>query len=416
MSKKGMKHLELPHPLPFFDSPESLSLPIGSSMRKLVEDLGIEGCEQEYKLVAKFLLMYEGSQDTFTSYRRECERLCQWTWRVRKQPVRCMDRHVLMEYLEFIKQPPKAWIAEQCAERYLIDAHGIRIPNPDWRPFLNRQNTKVSHKKQKYVMGEAAMRASIAATSTFMSFLQQEGYIQQNPVMLLRQKRRFLQKQQHTRVRRKLSSIQWETLITTMLEKAEEEIQYERLVFIFSAFYLLGLRISELSVTLSRSPVMGDFYKDQAGRWWFETLGKGNKLREVAVPDTMLTQLKRYRRSLGLSDLPSVQEATPLLAKIKGEGGIGARQLRKCVQMGFDSAKQRLIEKGMSDEAESLQIATAHWLRHTAISHDVVHRPREHVRDDVGHESVSVTDRYVDIELAARHASAKHKPLVGSKD
>ncbi len=52
-----------------------------------------------------------------------------------------------------------------------------------------------------------------------------------------------------------------------------------------------------------------------------------------------------------------------------------------------------------------------HWLRHTAISADIEHRPREHVRDDVGHESSTITDRYIDIDRIARHNSAKNKQL-----
>ena len=40
-----------------------------------------------------------------------------------------------------------------------------------------------------------------------------------------------------------------------------------------------------------------------------------------------------------------------------------------------------------------------HWLRHTGISDDVKQRPREHVRDDAGHSSGAITDKYIDVEL-----------------
>jgi hypothetical protein len=39
----------------------------------------------------------------------------------------------------------------------------------------------------------------------------------------------------------------------------------------------------------------------------------------------------------------------------------------------------------------------------------VKHRPREHVRDDAGHGSGAITDRYIDVELKARHRTAKNK-------
>ena len=61
-----------------------------------------------------------------------------------------------------------------------------------------------------------------------------------------------------------------------------------------------------------------------------------------------------------------------------------------------------------------LMAATVHWLRHTGISEDVKSRPREHVRDDAGHNSSATTNKYIDVELRARHRSAKNKPIVSS--
>jgi hypothetical protein len=66
---------------------------------------------------------------------------------------------------------------------------------------------------------------------------------------------------------------------------------------------------------------------------------------------------------------------------------------------------------GFVDDAERLADATVHWLRHTGISEDVKHRPREHVRDDAGHGSSAITDRYIDVERAERHASARSKVI-----
>ncbi len=80
------------------------------------------------------------------------------------------------------------------------------------------------------------------------------------------------------------------------------------------------------------------------------------------------------------------------------------------VQDCFDHAVIQL-RKISPQEAESLQWATVHWLRHTGISEDVKIRPREHVRDDAGHSSGAITDKYIDVELKARAKSAKDKPL-----
>ena len=66
---------------------------------------------------------------------------------------------------------------------------------------------------------------------------------------------------------------------------------------------------------------------------------------------------------------------------------------------------------GFTEEAKSLIDATVHWLRHTGISDDVKIRPREHVRDDAGHSSSAITDKYIDIELRERHRSARKKTM-----
>ncbi|EKD92007.1 MAG: Site specific recombinase, phage integrase [uncultured bacterium] len=50
-------------------------------------------------------------------------------------------------------------------------------------------------------------------------------------------------------------------------------------------------------------------------------------------------------------------------------------------------------------------------MRHTGISEDVKTRPREHVRDDAGHSSGAITDKYIDVELSARAKSAKNKSI-----
>jgi hypothetical protein len=121
--------------------------------------------------------------------------------------------------------------------------------------------------------------------------------------------------------------------------------------------------------------------------------------------------LKRYRAALGLSPLPRREEPTPLFPKLKGKSGLGARQIRNLVQAVFNRAIRQLQTQGKVDEADDLATATVHWLRHTAISTDVETRPREHIRDDVGHENPATMDKYIDIDSLARHRSARHKKL-----
>ena len=114
--------------------------------------------------------------------------------------------------------------------------------------------------------------------------------------------------------------------------------------------------------------------------------------------------------------MPIPGDSAPLVHKMQGVGGLQARQIRNLVQEAFDLAICKLQSEGFAEDARHLSVATVHWLRHTSISHDVQHRPREHVRDDAGHHHVGVTDQYVEIDLEARYISAKDKPLVPNTD
>lgn len=410
-----MSHATKVRPKPLFDTIETIDEPITSEISEYLLTLNLQNLDKEYELSREFLRSYVGSLDTFNSYRREVERFLQWAWLVAKKTLKQIDRNDIRLFLEFVQEPPLHWIATQNAPRF-IQTNGARIANPEWRPFVARVS-KALHREGKkadkhdYQLSNKSVQALFAGLSTFFTFLQQESYLEVNPVQLVRQKSRFIQKEQSQKITRRLSNLQWQFVINTIESLANQEPFYERHLFMLAIFYLLGLRISEVADTPGRTPKMGDFAPDKHDRWWFTTVGKGNKVRDVAVPDAMLAALKRYRISRGLIPLPSRGENTPLLHKDRGRGGLGTRQVRNLIQICFDKAIDHLRRTNNFDEAQDLAVATVHWLRHTAISADVEHRPREHVRDDAGHENATITDRYIDTDRIARHESAKLKPL-----
>jgi len=115
---------------------------------------------------------------------------------------------------------------------------------------------------------------------------------------------------------------------------------------------------------------------------------------------------------IDLRNAHSPDDQDPLIPKEKGKGALGStRLIRHLVQTCFDAAVDQLKQENQLEEAEMLRSATVHWLRHTGISDDGKYRPREHVRDDAGHSSSSITDKYVDVELKARAKSARGKVL-----
>jgi len=402
-------------PSPLFNSLESLSDPRTAEI-PLANRLDLpKDAASDYKHALSFLYSYRGSADTFKAYRREIERLIQWSWFVHKKSLRDMHRADFESFLEFCQDPPKSWIGLKHCPRFL-ELHGETLPNPAWKPFVATVNKK-AHKDGKlattklYSLSQSALQAIFAILSSFYNYLEQEEYTQLNPVSQIRQKSKFLRKHQGKRQIRRLSELQWAYVIETAELMAKENPDlHERTLFIMNALFAMYLRISELASKTNWTPLMQHFYKDIDANWWFKTVGKGNKERDISVSDAMLAALKRYRLSLELTALPSPGESTPLVCRSHSQAPLeGTRHIRKIVQACFDRAIERLISDGFTEEADMLMAATVHWLRHTGISEDVKTRPREHVRDDAGHSSSAITDRYIDIELRARHASAKKK-------
>lgn len=377
---------------------------------------------KDYQVALDFLYSYRGSSQTFGAYRREIERFIQWSWFVREQSILKHKRQDIEAFIEFCIKPPKRWIGLKTVARFKTK-EGLRGPNKEWRPFeasLSKKDVKAGNSatKDDYQFSQKAIKALFAILSSFYTFCQQEEISDVNPVALIRQKSRYLQKNSDLTVIRRLSSQQWQMVISIAKRKAKEDVSYERTLFILSCLYSMYLRISELTANERWTPTMSDFTKDAQGHWWFKTIGKGNKLRQIAVSDDMLNALKRYRTNyLELSPLPLMGEATPLIGHSKNSNRAmtDTRVIRRIVQTCFDAAADKL-KKTSPEDAENLQIATVHWLRHTGISEDVKHRPREHVRDDAGHSSGAITDKYIDIELTERAKSAKEKILDYNSD
>jgi len=370
----------------------------------------------DYQYAQEFLYSYRGSEATYNAYRRELERLLHWSSLINKKSLKELRRNDIEKFIEFCQRPPIDWIGLKQAPRF-INKDGARTTNPSWRPFVATvsktaaQQGKTADPKN-YAMSQKALQAVFAVLGSFYNYLIQEEYVDLNPVAQIRQKSKFIRKQQSTAPIRRLSELQWAYVIETAEKLADNNSQHERTFFMMNALYSMYLRISELAASVRWTPEMGDFHKDHDGNWWFTTVGKGNKQRNIAVSDAMLNALKRYRKSLGLTALPYAGETTALIPKLKGTGPMtSTRQIRAIVQHCFDTAIDHMRADGMQEEAEQMQAATVHWLRHTGISEDVKHRPREHVRDDAGHGSSAITDKYIDVELRARHASNKKKPI-----
>jgi len=82
------------------------------------------------------------------------------------------------------------------------------------------------------------------------------------------------------------------------------------------------------------------------------------------------------------------------------------------VKQVFEETAARLRMRGNEFEglASRVEAASAHWLRHTAGSHmSNKGADLRHVRDNLGHESISTTSGYLHSTDDARHRETEEK-------
>jgi len=94
-------------------------------------DWPIAGADRDLEYTLKFLYSYNGSTATFSSYRREIERLLQWAWLIEKASGMTLQREQIEEFIRFCLKPPAAWIGIKNVSRFTL-RDGVRVANEAW--------------------------------------------------------------------------------------------------------------------------------------------------------------------------------------------------------------------------------------------------------------------------------------------
>jgi site-specific recombinase XerD len=133
----------------------------------------------------------------------------------------------------------------------------------------------------------------------------------------------------------------------------------------------------------------------------------------VTATNELMVELARYRRELGLAPFPISNEAMPLLLPIGGKLRMLSRgAVHELVKAVFEKTADRIRLQGPEQEAKAQRIiqASTHWLRHTAGSH-MANKAVDlrHVRDNLGHESLTTTSGYLHSSDDDRHRETEEK-------
>lgn len=359
-------------------------------------------CKNDLAFLYQFLYVYgRKSEATFNRFRNEIERFYLWSWTIKQASVFDLKREDIEAYVEFVVETSDDWVAQSVQWRFK-DSNGLRVVNSSWRPFVYKTNG----------VSQQTLASMFTALNVFYKFAILEEKSFANFVPVVKKNCPYLVVQSQIKMPDTLSNLQWEYVFGVTKDRCEKDPKLERNLFTLACLKGLYLRISELSDRPQWAPVMSHFWQDQDGFWFLRIMGKGNKLRDVTLSEEFIEYLKRYRLSRGLTSLPRVDEPHPIIHKLRGNGGMNVRQIRRIVQESFDLAIKKLNEDGFQEEAENLQAATSHWLRHTGATHDAQHRPLKHLSEDLGHSKIATTDQiYIQTNIKERAKSGIKRKL-----
>lgn len=367
---------------------------------------------------AKNYLLYIGrnkSQHTYVRFRNDIEKFLLWLFMYEQQPLDGLRKADILRYIDFCVAPPVNWISTQLHDRFHLE-NGCFKSNSNWTPFRQTppkyDKTRVLDPK-KYQPSLQTLESTFVALSSFYRHLIDEEICYGNPVPMAKRDCKHLIKNSQVKTISRLTEQQWQYLLDTAVDLAQEDPLLERNLFVIATMKTLFLRLSELSERRDWIPLMSHFWTDEDNNWWFKAYGKGKKVRDITVPPDYLPFLKRYRQWRGLSLLPSKGEQTVLIEKIRGRGGLTSRQISRLIQFIFDAAFEKMkLEHGL-EAAQKLSEATTHYLRHTGASMEIERdRPLKDLSEDLGHASSATTDTvYVQVERRRRASSGKGRKV-----
>ena len=332
--------------------------------------------------IKTWLLEFESSTNTFTSYRQCAERFMMWILQ-HNLTLSQIKREDIHDYQIFLANPTptELWCGPAMSRN-----------NPHWKPFVKG-------------LSNASIHLNLQILTTMYEYLVQSGYLTLNPFRLIKKKSARLLTMNKT-IERYLNHKEWDIIINYIENIPASNLQQQRykqrIKWIFHLLYLSGCRRSEII-----NAKMSDFINKHS-QWWLRVIGKGNKYGEIPVTNALLLALIEYRKSLGLTDLPNTLETNiSLINNIK----YIANKLTPI----SDSMLYKIIKTTCAKIADSIrdidpssafiiEKVSTHWLRHTSATHQVdAGIDIRIVKENLRHSLLETTMRYQHTDGDTRH-------------
>jgi site-specific recombinase XerD len=337
------------------------------------------GASNDYEAVQAWLSLHEAPA-TLRAYRKEIERLMLWCIVERDKPLSSLTTEDAVAYRAFLRRPtPKERWVGPIAPR----------SRPAWRPF-------------QAALSPSSAAYALQVINVMYRWLVEQRYVLANPFSGI--KVRGGERTRPIDTRRAFTAQEW-TLVrkaATLSEIADRmpPDSHARLLFLLDFSYATGLRASELV-----GARLGHIRVDDAGQYWLDVRGKGEKTGDVVLPPLASAALERYLQHRDLSVRPEAwNPTTPVLASVKNEP-VTASRLWRVMKTFFRRAADALEPVNPATAARARR-ASPHWMRHTHASHALAQGVDVAlVRDNLRHSNIAVTSTYLHADATRRAQS-----------
>jgi site-specific recombinase XerD len=342
----------------------------------------------------------KGLSNTQRAYLIELERFTLWAVREKKKPVSSITFEDCLAYRDFIANPTPTdlWCGIRSRRRI----------GPAWRPFAGP-------------LGSTAQTRALAVLSAFYRFLSDKRYLTGNPMSGVAKPRPPSKRKALERV---LTIAHWDT-INHVLRQLPPTSANIRLRFAVRWLYTTGLRRHELlKATLGDLKFLtlpASTKSDAISGWELNVVGKGGVERDVAVPPSLIRELSQYLKSRGLNsdplapenrDVALIGQATDISLRapwskaaaepVDPRRPISAQTFHDQLKAFFKSQAEQIAQ---TDPVAAAVFAktSAHWFRHTRISHSLAAGTDLRVEmKNAGHKSPDTTAIYTHVDARER--------------
>lgn len=369
----------------------------GDGYNKNQPDQMLLNANHDIEAIQLFLYEFKEAEKTLRSYSKELERLLLWCLHIGKIQISSLRRDHLVQYLDFLKNPipQKIWCGPK-VPRFLNPNSNPADPNPQWRPFCGP-------------LSNNTLAKSITILDSFFNYLVHSNYLLGNP-LALDKRRKKIRKGKPKIVDRYLELDEIRVVLAALDEQStqsqEQAFQVARAKYIILLLFYTGMRIAEAS-----QHCMGDCFQREKS-WFIRVLGKGQKLRDIPLPDALLGVMETFRTEMGLpTKHPCFKEQTPLIPMRNLKDPISDRRINQILKWAFKLGAEKL-QTSEPHKASKLLSASAHWLRHSYVTYLLEAGAALKVaQENAGHSDIATTLLYQHIAQIDRHEASRNLSL-----